>query len=346
VGDAMETISGDSDDAASALENMAKVTGFLIRATAYLVRGLTELYGIITFLPRKFQDAEMAAAGFFGISKDVQTSVAGTATNTAALAVSFAQTGTAAKALTTAYEDMSPNLQRIADETRDLHNQNKNLYDSETAAAQAIVDATKKIKENGKGLDVNTQKGRDNRDALSEVAGKLQDNYDNYVKVNGVGPKSAALADTLRTKFIKLAEKAGYSATEAKKLADNITGIPSSKDTKLSVEAQKALDNAREVRRALDNLHNKNIAVSVSVTGTERLNALGHRIGGYSAAGMSWAASDPSGGMARTGGPTPVNVNNSFGVYINGVMDRRSTVQVVEERSDRDAWRQKVGRRK
>lgn len=339
LGDAMEIISGDSEDAASALTTLAKASGELIKVGAYLVRGLTELYGVVSYLPRKFHELEYGVAGLVGVSKDAQTTVAGTATNTAALALGVAETGKAAAA---AVEPVAT----FTDKVNNLASAGRSAFDATTNVGEATDRVTAAVKENGKTLDSHTAKGRENRTALSNLASALVAQYNATVEVNGEGIKSNNVARDNRAAFVKLATQFGASKKAAEALATEMGLIPAKKDTDFHANTHDAEARIKALQDKVNATKGKNVTVHVSVTGTERLDAIGHRIGGYSAGDMSWAAADRSAGVARTGGPTPVSVNNSFGVYINGVMDRGSTVRVVDERSARDAWRQKVGRRK
>src|SRR5262249_32030318 len=89
------------------------------------------------------------------------------------------------------------------------------LFDSTTDVAQATADSVKSLKENGKTLDANTQKGRNNREALSQLGDTLVRAYDAYVQLNGEGEQSNAVMARNREAFIKAAEGAGKTKTEA-----------------------------------------------------------------------------------------------------------------------------------
>jgi hypothetical protein len=339
IGDAMEIVSGDSDDAASALTTLATATGELIKVGAYLIRGLTELYGIITYLPGKFHDAEAAVAGFFGVSRDAQTAVAGTATNTAALAVSVAESGQAAAAA-------AGPVATFTDKVNNLANAGRSAFDATTSVGEATDRVTKAVKDNGKTLDAHTEKGRENRTALSNLASALVAQYNATVEVNGEGIKSNGVAKSNRDTFARLAAQFGLTKTQAANLATQMGLIPAKKNTDFHANTHDAEARIKALQDRVAATHGKTIEVHVSVTGTERLDNLGHRIGGYSSAGMSWAGTDRNSGVARTGGPTPVNVSSNVAVSLDGTPFYAMTVRASKERSDRDAWRQKVGRRK
>ena len=105
--------------------------------------------------------------------------------------------------------------------------------DAEVDYEQALDDATDAVKENGATLDINTQKGRDNRrelDRLAEAA--LRDAEatleDAEAKGNlAVGHQQATeKMQRAREEFVKVARQMGLSKKEAEKLADELGLIP------------------------------------------------------------------------------------------------------------------------
>jgi hypothetical protein len=277
TGYALKTISGDSEDAAKALKDLTDVISLAIRGTGWLVRGLTELYGPVTSLPRAWVDMQKAIIGWddSGKASIATASVLATVQKTAAGMILSAGEAAGKAGL---------QMQTYGDKMDEASAKGRGLYDSQTNVAQAVADAEKAIKENGKTLDINSQKGRDNRKALSGVAEKLVATYDAYVKVNGEGAAAGKVAERNRDQFVKLAEKFGKSATEANHLADSM-GLIKPKSVDVHVNTHDAIGRANAARDALNAIHGKNVSVNVSVTGLERLDAAGHRIGGFRADG-------------------------------------------------------------
>lgn len=361
VGNAFETISGGSEDAADAFEMTAHAVGAFIEATGYLIRGLTELFGVVSYIPQKLLGVSDALSRLTGVGREynlgaqasadatvrVGDAVTGLVNKASGLYYTYESTGEAADRTNAYLEASEKAMLDAANAAAGLITANHSLYDSETNLGAAIDRATEARKKNGKTLDANTEKGRANRDALSAVASAAENQYQAFVKVNGEGPKSAALADTLRGKFIGLAQKLGASKTEANNLANSILNIPSKKDVKIKAESN-ALQASREAKAAINSINSKTVTVNVQVNASRlasienRLNRLGGSM--YNAANTSWAASDMNSGTARTGGPTPVSVNNSVDVFLDGTPFYAMTVQASRARSERDAWRQKVGR--
>lgn len=177
-------------------------------------------------------------------------------------------------------------MQTYADSMNDAATKGRGLYDSQTDVAQAVADAKKAIKENGTTLDINTQKGRDNREMLSGLAGKLTANYAAFVKLNGEGRAAQTVAQNNRTTFINLATALTGSRTKAEQLATELGLIPAKKDINFHANTHDAAARLAALnKKANDAARARTLSVHVSVSGTERLDALGHRIGGYRAAG-------------------------------------------------------------
>lgn len=108
------------------------------------------------------------------------------------------------------------------------------LYDAETGYYQAVADAKSSLKENGRTLDVNTEAGLRNRDALSQMASQARA-YTEQMAANKVStPELVALVQKQRDAFIAQAiamDGTSKNADEARKkaeaLADKMGLIPS-----------------------------------------------------------------------------------------------------------------------
>lgn len=176
---------------------------------------------------------------------------------------------------------------------------NRQLYGSEADVAGAIADTTSKIKENGKGLDLTTKKGRENQQALSTLAGTLRSNFDAYVKVNGAGHGAQEVLKRNREAFIKAATAAGMAASKARDLANKLLGIPE-KITPVITLSTNGATKAQQVKRLLDGIHSKTVSVDVLVNASrlDKVNNTLSRMGG--GRGLEARA---TGGPVRKGQP-------------------------------------------
>jgi len=106
------------------------------------------------------------------------------------------------------------------------------------AGFQAAIDrATESVAVNGQTLDVNTEQGRANRDALSAIRDTLN------TKTDATWTDTGAMGATIsehrrgREEFIAVARQMGLTADEAEDLADEYLGIPADVETSIIARA-------------------------------------------------------------------------------------------------------------
>lgn len=100
----------------------------------------------------------------------------------------------------------------------------------------ALDDATKAIKENGRNLDITTEKGRANQEALDSIAEVTSKWAANTLKTTGSQRQANAVITEGRRKYIAMAEAMGMSAADAKNLADKLFTLPEGTDTSVKVD--------------------------------------------------------------------------------------------------------------
>lgn len=326
----------DAEAAANSIKDLATQISGLLAIVGPTLNGLTKLYGFLN-------DYAPGALTVIGkLTKDQGTFSQRTAGQVDTLGNSFQK----------ATEDTTDYAQTLKDAeaaVRGVYQANNDLYSSTTSVAQAFADANKAAKENGKTLDVNTEKGRNNREALSSVASALQRNYDSYVKVNGAGAGASALASTLRSKFVALAEKMGASSKQAQALANKLLGIPNV-NRKVNVATEQARANAEALKKKLEGIKDRSVYVNVAFNQgrINKVEAQLNRLGSHQFdATQSFAFAGADAGVSRTGGPTPVNVNSTVQNVINldGKPFRQMASKAVRDDRKRQDFRTKVGQR-
>jgi len=119
-----------------------------------------------------------------------------------------------------------------------------NLWDAQTNLEDAYAKANASLKENGERLDATSEKGRANRDALSQVA---QAGWDVIDSMTANGATLTELRGTMqdtRDRFVALAESMGMSKADANALADELRLIPTdiTTDVKVNDRASSVLD--------------------------------------------------------------------------------------------------------
>lgn len=117
-----------------------------------------------------------------------------------------------------------------------------------------VAQATETIKENGATTDLNTAKGRENRQALIDQASSAHGLIDALIQQGGSTADVTAKTQAARNSFIKAAEAAGYTKGEARSLADQYGLIPKNVDTKVKAH------NVRETKAELDGVADERTA--------------------------------------------------------------------------------------
>jgi hypothetical protein len=100
------------------------------------------------------------------------------------------------------------------------------LSGAQISFQQAIDDATKSVKENGRTLDINTEKGRNNKKALDQVASSANAQTEAMIRGGKSHLTTAATAQTAREAYVKLAIQMGRSKAEAEAMAKKFITIP------------------------------------------------------------------------------------------------------------------------
>lgn len=333
--DTLTSLAEDSDSAAKSLDGVFDTVSGLIRVVGPLVDGVTKLYnaldkvglaaGLLTTIGRVMDDNSKSSGTFVARQRDVATS--------------FQES-------TDDATDYAAGLRDAQAAVQGVYEANRDLYSSTTDVESAFRNASKAAKDNGKTLSLNKADGLANRDALSDLAGALQRNYDAYVKVNGAGAGSAALASTLRSRFIALAEKMGASSGRATELADKLLGIPNV-NRRVNVATDQARANADALKAQLAGIKDRTVYVDVAFN-QGRINKVEAQLARLNHAGLSgdtgWAPT-AGGAGARTGGPAQVNVSSTVEVTLDGAPFRAMVARTVDRANARQAWRQRVGGR-
>lgn len=272
----LNSLADNGKQGAEAMHQLFLLINGTVTATFSLVNGLTEVYGALNKIsgggPTALLDTYAAA------SANVKDKVVGIAQ--ALITQGIPAMGDYGQAVLTdgqALNDLADAADRAA--TAQL-----GLFGDVTAVAKAEDAATAAAKKNGRTLDEHTKKGQDNRDALQALGSALVKNTDDYLQMNGVGPKTDAVMAKNRAAFLRAAQGMTTSSKAAQDLTNKIFGIPLKRSPVVhaSVTGQERLD---ALGHRIQGINSKSVTVRVSVTGEERLDDLGHRIGGYRAGG-------------------------------------------------------------
>ena len=162
---------------------------------------------------------------------------------------------------------------------------------------QAIADATASIKENGRTLDINTQKGRDNQSALDDVASSALDLAQAIYDQTGSEEAMRASLTKSRASLIKTYLQFDNNIGRARAYADSILKIPAKRNTtvEVTVLGKAALD---ALQTKLYNIRDKRVTLTVGTVrvGNSSVNAGQFADGGYTGDGAKY---EPAGIVHR-----------------------------------------------
>ncbi|TDC47636.1 hypothetical protein E1281_25885, partial [Actinomadura sp. KC345] len=127
-------------------------------------------------------------------------------------------------------------LSKFRDETQKLANLALQARGGVAGMEQAIDDATKAVKENGRTLNLNTQAGRDNDEALRNLASSTLTMKESMLESGRSVEEVDRKTRRAREAFVQTAMQMGLTKKEAQDLADKYGLIPNAKTTSLQAK--------------------------------------------------------------------------------------------------------------
>lgn len=163
---------------------------------------------------------------------------------------------------------------------------------------QESIDAAREsMKENGRTLDITTEKGRANEAALDDMAEAALDVADSVVEAGGSEKDYRASLQRSREALVRQARAFGMTEAAAEEYADEVLRIPGRVRTTISSNVGAILGRARDLRSVLSAIDGSYIGVTIGLSG----NGVG-ALGGFRTGGIKGAAV----GGARPAGMTMV----------------------------------------
>jgi hypothetical protein len=254
VGDVFTDLKDNGVDAAIALKLALGAVEGTIRIVGGAVNALTESFGFL------------ARIGAFG--KEAQQEYVRLTANAKIAAEANKHSAEALGGVRSAGSAAAGAISALVKEMGDLNEENRTLYGATTSTAEAIRNATKAAKDNGRTLSLNTKAGLDNRRALEGIATAAAAQLEAYIAVNGEGAGSTRIANQNRAAFIRVATSMTGSAAKARALANELLGIPnvSPKVTVRGVSAARAA--ARTISATLNAIRDETVNINYQVNGT------------------------------------------------------------------------------
>lgn len=184
------------------------------------------------------------------------------------------------------------------------------LEGSEDGLEAAIDDATKAVKDNGRTLDKHTEKGRNNRASLRNLAEASIAYREKLIEQGASQAKVTRTTENARSEFIKTAIKMGATRKEAKELADKFGLLDKSID---NVDGQTVKIKFQADTKFIDS---SGVKWSVNLSAP---SSVGRKAGGGLIEGPGTGTSDSILGIDTSGVPTARVSNGEF------VVNKKST---------------------
>lgn len=157
------------------------------------------------------------------------------------------------EALTDALEAQAQAMQDNVDAIRGYYDAILAAENSAIALESSFDKATEAVEKNGRTLDINTEKGRNNRQALLGIASAALKNADDMNAAQASTADMTASLERARENFITTAERMGMTGDEAAAYADQLGLIPEAVVTAITLPAVgDAQAQADELWRTLD----------------------------------------------------------------------------------------------
>ncbi len=301
LSDAFTDMSGSTDEMAAGLQSMVFFIADMIRAGGSVIAWLAEAYRItvdwgVTWLGwmSHLPGVGDTFKGWQNDLKDIQDTahgaargLDGTTSGMATLSSTTSKASQSNEAMATRQRILNGTMAEGADAATDL----KGAMDALNGAAQsaeateiafedAIDKATKAVKDNGKTLDANTDKGRANRTALLNLAQAGQRHaqavYDQTAATKGTSAAEGAAARAYansREKLIQARIAMGSSRAEAVSYANKIMAIPKGWTTTIRANNSGAKATIAETRRMLNGIPDEVVNIAMRITGAKNASA-------------------------------------------------------------------------
>lgn len=245
----------------------------------------------------RLQKAWVAGGGtvkrFNSTMNDYQAALAGVSLNEQLSADQMGLFGSAAVSTQKSLDAEAESAKGLEESIMALNQVHRDAYDAETAFYQAISDATKAIKDNGRTLNVHTDAGRKNRDVLSQLAAKTEDLVDKKVKEKASWESVDRIYKQGRQSLIDTAMAMGDTKKQAQALADEILKAPDAKKFKFKVDDKQAVTDLTAFNAAVKKSpHAKSVTLTtLSKTAEQVLEAFGFKVQHLKNGGVKISAS-------------------------------------------------------
>lgn len=243
-------------------------------------------------------------------------------------------------------------VNRILSPMLELDNANLNFE-------RSLRQVSETFKENGRQIDIATEKGQNNRQAILDTIGVLQRQYNANIAAGMSSTEAATAYDKGTAALERQLRKAGLNTAQIEQLIGKYKGVPGEVETDIALNGLAAvLKGLTDTLREIHGLDGETATVHVryrvqgqpiavqgisdymrGASGTDTWQARQY------AAGLGQPDFAGGGETMRAGGPTEVKNNVQVSVDLDGRPFREMTARAVATAQRDAAWRVKTGRR-
>jgi len=262
AGDLLDTAADNADSGASAVRGLIMATEDLIRGTATAIDWGSSLYRTLVDVGLAAAEVGETLGGWVPISgEQIRKNADRMRELKAAMEEGGEEGASALLALADGFQRIDDEAGAAGQEVETFYarlarvtGENLDARDALRGLEQAFDDAAESTREHGKTLDVGTEKGRANQQALDAIAREALAARDALIATEGTqGQVNQVMADA-RERFIATARAMGLGRDEADRLARQLGLIPTRVSTKVDADTAPALRNLANYRRELDRI--------------------------------------------------------------------------------------------
>ncbi|MFJ3044046.1 PspA/IM30 family protein [Streptomyces tendae] len=154
-----------------------------------------------------------------------------------------------------------------------LNDANRSAYDAQIGFEASLDALSKSFEENGATLDLNSEKGRENAQAMSAAAKAHDEMLASGLAAGESLGSMTEKSEQLRAKMIELATQTGMTDAEAREYVSTLLGTPDSIRTTVELEKQEAIEGLVAVQTEIDKTPNSH-TVTVDTLNAAAIAAL------------------------------------------------------------------------
>lgn len=312
LGNALRMLSDDSEGSAQALSTMFTVLNGSITGAAGAIKVLGETFKWTSGMTLFFNDMLKDSKDETDKGKE---SSAG-----------FAEAARAGAAST---YDWAGKVRSLSEIMADFAEKSTTAFNAETKFGEVMDEITRKTINANAGISANTEKGRENREALSQLAAQTIESTNAMAGMAGGQAKANSIMSTGYNRFMALADAMGIDKRAARALAAQLGLIPKRTEPKVKTQGvNPSISEARRVQKKLEELERTYFSrIVVSTQWDTPANQRREERRGLASGGIVGAAAGggPRGGSVLVGEAGPEIVELPYGSRVapNGETRRR-----------------------